>query len=198
MWNAPEVAHGEKQRVYDEQRLFLGNYKTAPCKEEDLQKVIDKDSEEGLVSGPFAEAELRAKYPQVLLNSSGAEIKDTRKTRCQNTGRCDPRGRQSTHSSRNATHKAQSCGCVKDYAPSKATGRREMGRGFCQPTRHAAGIGTRPSPDYGTQRALLRRHRRNFRSCLGRPKLGPSRKRCSPAGPKAGRSERSAHLTISR
>ena len=32
-----------------------------------------------LVSGPFSESELREKYPQVLLNSSGAEIKDLAK-----------------------------------------------------------------------------------------------------------------------
>ena len=34
-----DVFHGKtKQRVYDEQRLFLGNYKTVLGKEEDLQK----------------------------------------------------------------------------------------------------------------------------------------------------------------
>ena len=47
-----------KQRVYGEQRSFLGNYKTILGKAEALQKVIDKDLEEGLVSGPFALAEL--------------------------------------------------------------------------------------------------------------------------------------------
>ena len=37
---------------------------------------MDNDLEEGLVSGPFSESELRRKYPQVLLNSLGAGIKD--------------------------------------------------------------------------------------------------------------------------
>ena len=37
--NSPEVFHGEiKQRVYDEQRKFLGNYKTVLDKEEDSIK----------------------------------------------------------------------------------------------------------------------------------------------------------------
>ena len=53
--NCPEVFPGKtKQRVYDDRRSFLGNYKTVLGKEEALQKVIDKDLEEGLVSGPFS------------------------------------------------------------------------------------------------------------------------------------------------
>ena len=43
-----------KQRVYDDPREFLGNYKTVLGKEEALQKVIEKDLEEGLASGPFS------------------------------------------------------------------------------------------------------------------------------------------------
>ena len=45
------------------------NYKTVLCKEEALQKVIAKDPEEGLASGPFSESELRGggKHPKVLL-----------------------------------------------------------------------------------------------------------------------------------
>ena len=44
MWNFPGVFPGAtKQRVYDEQRLFLGNSKTAVRKEEALRKAIDKD-----------------------------------------------------------------------------------------------------------------------------------------------------------
>ena len=35
--------------------------------------------EDGLVSGPFAESELRAKYHKVLCNTLGAEIKDLAK-----------------------------------------------------------------------------------------------------------------------
>ena len=58
--NFHEVFHGEtKQRVYDEQRELVGNYKTVLCKEEPLQKVIEKDSEEGLVSGDSPESEFR-------------------------------------------------------------------------------------------------------------------------------------------
>ena len=57
----------------------LGNYKTALGKEGDFGKVIDKDSAGGLVSGPFAESELRANYHQVLLNSLGAEMGDLAK-----------------------------------------------------------------------------------------------------------------------
>ena len=44
-----------------------------------LQKAIDEGSDEGLVSGHFAESELRTKYPQVLLNSLGVEIEDLTK-----------------------------------------------------------------------------------------------------------------------
>ena len=52
--SCPEVFPGEtKQRIYDDPREFRGNYKTVPGKEEALRKVIDKDLEEGLVSGPF-------------------------------------------------------------------------------------------------------------------------------------------------
>ena len=68
-----------KHRVYDEQREFLGNYKTVLGKEEALQKVIGEELGEGLVSVPFAESELRAKYPRVLLNSLGAEMEDLTK-----------------------------------------------------------------------------------------------------------------------
>ena len=76
----PEVFHGKtKQRVYDDQRSFLCNYKTVVCKEEALQKVIDKDLEEGLVSGPFSLEQLYSKYPKVLLNSLGGEIEDLTK-----------------------------------------------------------------------------------------------------------------------
>ena len=60
-----------KHRVYGEQRRFLGNYETVLGKEGALQKVTDKDFEGCLVSGPFAEADLKAKYPKVLLNSLG-------------------------------------------------------------------------------------------------------------------------------
>ena len=78
MGNCAEVFTGKtKQRVCDEQREFLGNYKTVVGKEEALQKAIWQDSEEGPVSGPFSESELRAKYHRVLLNSSGGlGIKD--------------------------------------------------------------------------------------------------------------------------
>ena len=75
--NYPEVGPVEvKQRECDEQREFLGNYKTSLCKEEALQKVIGGDLEDGLVSGPFSESELRGKYPRVVLNSSGEGLKD--------------------------------------------------------------------------------------------------------------------------
>ena len=43
----------KKQRFYEDQRNFLGNYKTVLGKEEALQKVTGKDLEEGRVSGPF-------------------------------------------------------------------------------------------------------------------------------------------------
>ena len=44
MGNCPEGSSGEtKQRVYDGQPLFLGNYKTVSGKEEALRGVIDKD-----------------------------------------------------------------------------------------------------------------------------------------------------------
>ena len=50
----PEVSHGKtKQRIYDDPREFLGNYKTA-LGEEALQKAIGKGLEEVLVSGPFS------------------------------------------------------------------------------------------------------------------------------------------------
>ena len=78
--SCPEVFPGKtKQRIYDDPREFLGNYKTVLGKEEALQKVIDKDLEEGLVSGPFSWEQLSIKYPKVLLNSLGAEIKDLTK-----------------------------------------------------------------------------------------------------------------------
>ena len=44
-----------------------------------MRKVIGKDLDEGLVSGPFALEELYSKYRKVLLNSLGAEIKDLTK-----------------------------------------------------------------------------------------------------------------------
>ena len=78
--NCPEVFPGKtKQSVYDDRRSFLGNYKTVLGKEEALQKVIDKDLEEGLLSGSFSLEQLYSKYPKVLLNSLGAEIKDLAK-----------------------------------------------------------------------------------------------------------------------
>ena len=58
---------------------FLGNYKTVLGKAAALQKAIDKDLAEGLVSGPFPESEVLAKYHRVLLNSLGAEIEDLAK-----------------------------------------------------------------------------------------------------------------------
>ena len=70
---SPEVFPDKTtQRVYDDRRNFLGNYKTVLGKEEALQRVIGKDLEEGLVSGPFSLEQLLAKYPKVLLNSLGA------------------------------------------------------------------------------------------------------------------------------
>ena len=52
--SCPEVFPGKtKRRIYDDAREFLGNYKTVLGKEEALQKVIDEELEEGLVSGPF-------------------------------------------------------------------------------------------------------------------------------------------------
>ena len=72
-----EVSDGEmKQRLYDDRMQLLGNYKTVLSKEDALQKAICKDLEEGLVSGPFSETGILGKYPKVLLNSTGAEIKD--------------------------------------------------------------------------------------------------------------------------
>ena len=41
-----------------------------------MRKAIDKDLEEGLFSGPFPETEIMEKYPEVLLNYLGSEIKD--------------------------------------------------------------------------------------------------------------------------
>ena len=77
MGNFAEVIHGEiKQRAYDEQRELLCNYKTVLSKEEALQKVTVKDLEEGMVSMTFSKSEPMRKYPQVLLNSLGAEIQD--------------------------------------------------------------------------------------------------------------------------
>ena len=58
--NSTERCPGKtKQRVYDEQRRFLGNYKTALGNGGALRKVIDKDLKECLVSRPFTESELR-------------------------------------------------------------------------------------------------------------------------------------------
>ena len=54
-----------KRRVYDAQRKFLGNYKTAIGKEETLPTVIVEDFDDGLVSGTFPESELRSKYLKV-------------------------------------------------------------------------------------------------------------------------------------
>ena len=52
--------HGKtKHRVFDERREFLGNYKTVLGKEEALRKATGEDLEEGLVSRPFSESELR-------------------------------------------------------------------------------------------------------------------------------------------
>ena len=68
--NCTEVFHGKThQRAYDGGRHLLGNYKTVVCNEEALQWVAEEDSEDGLVSDPFSESELRSKYPKVLLNS---------------------------------------------------------------------------------------------------------------------------------
>ena len=75
--NYPEVSSGKtKQRVYDEQRQFVGNYKTVVCKGAALQMGIIEDLEDGLASGTFAESELMGKYRKVLLNRLGAAIKD--------------------------------------------------------------------------------------------------------------------------
>ena len=74
--NFPEVSHVEvKQRLYDEQRQFLRNYKTFLRKEEALRKATGDDLEEGLVSGPCAESGLSGEWPRFLLNPLGAEIK---------------------------------------------------------------------------------------------------------------------------
>ena len=47
-----------KQRVYGEQRLFLGNYETVLVKEESLRIAIGEYLDGGLVSAPFAESAL--------------------------------------------------------------------------------------------------------------------------------------------
>ena len=60
-----------KQRVYDEQRQFLGNYKDVVVKEDSLQNVTDGDLAEGLVSAPFSESEIMPKYHKSPLNSLG-------------------------------------------------------------------------------------------------------------------------------
>ena len=41
-----------------------------------MQKAIDEDLEEGLVSAPFSESEIRMEYPKVLLNPPWAETND--------------------------------------------------------------------------------------------------------------------------
>ena len=78
--NSPEVFPGKtKRRVYDEQRRFLGNYKTVLGKGDAAQKAIGKDLDGCLASGPFAESELRDKYHKVLLNSLGRAAQDLAK-----------------------------------------------------------------------------------------------------------------------
>ena len=81
--NGPGIFPVEiKQRRYDGQGQFLGNYKAGLCKEGDLRKVIGGDLEERWVSRPFSESEIMKKYPEVLLNSLGVEIKGTHPARC--------------------------------------------------------------------------------------------------------------------
>ena len=90
-------------------REFLGNYKTALGKEEALQKVIGKDLEEGLVSGPYSLEQLSSKYPKALLNSLGAEIKDLTKPDVRMLVGATHGGRQPAYTSNNATNKTKSC-----------------------------------------------------------------------------------------
>ena len=94
---------------YDEQRDFLGGYKTVLGKG-GLQKVIGNDSVDGLISGPFSESELRRNPPpQVLLGSLGAEVKDLTRPDVRTLADAAQEG-EPTHASRNANRQAQSCG----------------------------------------------------------------------------------------
>ena len=79
--NFPEVFNGEtKRRVYDEQRQFLGNYKTDIWNVGFFTKVIGGGSEYGLLSGTFSESEMVGKYQNVLLNSLGGGVEDIART----------------------------------------------------------------------------------------------------------------------
>ena len=123
-------------------------------KRETLQKAIDKDSDGGLVSGPFTEPELRGKYNKVLLNSLGADQR-SRKTGRRNFGRRNPRGRQPKDSSNNASNKTDSCGRPKDLGCSRNACRCQMERGVCPPSCTNSRIGTRTRLDNGPQRTIL-------------------------------------------
>ena len=85
------LSRQNKQRIYDEPREFLCNYKTALVREEALQNAVDGNLEEGLAPWPFSESELRAKFPKYLPNAIG-EISKISKTRCMSTSRCGPMG----------------------------------------------------------------------------------------------------------
>ena len=61
-----DVSPITKRRVYDEARDFLCNYKTVIGKEDALQRANCDDIKEGLLSGPFAESGIMAKYPKAL------------------------------------------------------------------------------------------------------------------------------------
>ena len=139
-----------RQRVYGEQRSLLGNYKTGLGKEEALRKVIGKDSEEGLVSGPFALEELHSKRPKVLPKFHRDGNQRSHQTRRQNIGRRNPSGRQPKNSSNNATNKTWSCGLPKGLRHSRKPGHRKMGRNVCAPSHLNAKTWTRSSLDNGT------------------------------------------------
>ena len=71
-----------------------------------MRQATEEDSEEGMISVPFSESEIRGAYPQVLLNSLGAEIKDPTRPDVRTLVDAAQVGRP-THSSGNAARKAQ-------------------------------------------------------------------------------------------
>ena len=145
-------------------------------KEEALQKVIDKDLEEGLVPGPFSWEQLSTKYPKVLLNSLGAEIKDLAKPDVRALADATQGGARRAFvlpsSLQELVFQIQ---C--DFGPPYRSGRIKKGRAVCPSPGDCAGAGTRAGLDYGAQRAILREYRRHLRGGLDRPKLGPSQYR---------------------
>ena len=125
--------------------------------------------------GAFSRIGIWAKYPQSLLNSLWAEIKDLAKADVRTLADATQGRSQPTHTS-----------STQPTRPSPADSLRITGRLGKPAAAKRGGASSRrrvvtPQPELGRVSIMgpgglfLREHRRRCRSGLGRPKLGPSR-----------------------